>query len=93
MNDTLMLDVKDWPRMIQGLRSGNVYEVSDEVWDYFLGVLPPVNMGKVIFVPGYNESIHTSFGFAEGTEEIVYFWREAGTDSLRAWKSQEVNRG
>lgn len=52
-------------------------EVGEEVYYYFLEVLPLVSMGKDIKMP--NGCIqHTSFEFAEGWEETTAFWEVDG---------------
>ena len=91
-----VLTQEAWDACIVGLDSGRVVEVNEEVFDYFLEVLPPKSMGKLVEVPGW-ATVRTSYGFAEGWEPIKYFWtikdkdRRAG-ERYYAWKSQEVNR-
>ena len=40
-----------WKEFIAAMRSGNEFEVDEEMFHYWLGVLPPVFMGRMI--PGY----------------------------------------
>ena len=85
--------------------TGRRVEVSEDLFEYFLGVLPPVHMGYLASVR--NESgdgliqIYASFGFAEGCETVTAFWpginsqttgeRESGR--YFAQLTNEMNRG
>lgn len=60
----------DWPEFIAALDNGEDLEVDAEIFDYFLGVLPPIFMGKVVDGKRY------AFGFAEGAETVRGFWQE-----------------
>jgi len=51
---------------------GQPVQITEEVFDYFLGVLPPVSMGKTIKLNGKMQ--YTSFEFAEGWEYTTAFW-------------------
>lgn len=61
-----------WKEFIAQMHSGETLEVDSDIFYYFLGVLPPIFMRKVIDGQRY------SFGFAEGAESIVGFWEEKG---------------
>lgn len=65
--------------------------VSQEIYEYFLGVLPPVNMNcDVTLVDGTHA--HAAFCFAEGWSVITAFWRT--TDGRYfAQNTIERNRG
>lgn len=71
---------ESWSDVIAAMHSGNVFECDGDVFDYFLGVLPPQYMGRDVRVPdknvGENEVgvVRAAFGFAEGPEKIVAFW-------------------
>ena len=85
--------------------TGRRVEVSEDLFEYFLGVLPPVRMGYLARVR--NESgngwiqIYASFGFAEGCEMVTAFW--PGINSQKtgerengryfAQLTDEMNRG
>jgi len=50
---------------------------AEEMFDYFLGVLPPQFMGREVeLVDGSKQ--RAAFGFAEGAERITAFWAEGG---------------
>ena len=66
----------DWEEFISMMHSGETLEVDAEIFNYFLGVLPPVFMGKTI------NGQHYSFGFAEGEETIVGFWLGPKDDGI-----------
>ena len=68
-----MLAMQNWQDTLDGMDSGQTVEVDQEVFDYFLEVLPPVFMSKTFtFKDGL--CVRASFGFAEGWEPIKVFW-------------------
>ena len=60
-----------WADMIRRICSGQIAEVTEETWFYFLEVLPP--------------KLHRGswFAFAEGQEELKFFWRRQGRHYAR----------
>ena len=58
---------------IFAMRSGRTFECDEEMWYYWLEVLPPIHMGRRVVLPNGDEVL-ASFGFAEGAEEITAFW-------------------
>lgn len=76
MNAT-MATKENWSELIKAMGSGEIFETDVEGFDYFLEVLPPVYMGKVVTLPN-GEKVKAAFGFAEGAEEIVAFWKKGG---------------
>jgi hypothetical protein len=82
-----MLTMENWSETITDINSGEIVEINEEVFDYFLDVLPPVNMGRVVEISG--KQTRTAFGFAEGVEEIKYFWKQQG--KFYCWRSNEIN--
>jgi hypothetical protein len=73
----------------QKLDEREVVEVDEELFDYFLNVLPPVNMGERIGILGFHPNIRSDFGFAEGAENITYFFSRDGRHF--AWQSGMMN--
>lgn len=67
----------NWDEMITATNSGEKFECTEDVFDYFLEVLPPVFMSKRITLPD-GEVVKASFGFAEGAETITAFWKSGG---------------
>lgn len=67
----------DFAEFIPVMRSGDVFECDEEMFDYWLEVLPPVYMSKVVALPN-GQTVKAAFGFAEGAEEVVAFWRSGG---------------
>lgn len=64
--------VENWSLMIGRMRkTGFVNVITEEVFDHFLGCLPPHWMG------------HGGFAFAEGAEPLSLFWRQAGEYYVR----------
>ena len=61
-----------WSRFIEAMHSGEEVEIDEEMYYYWLEVLPPVFMWKVIDGKKYE------FGFAEGAEPVTVFWRKDG---------------
>lgn len=63
--------------LFAALARGERAEVDEEVFEYFLEVLPPQFMSKTVpLVDG--SSVGATFGFAEGSDTITAFWREGG---------------
>ena len=73
---------EEWQKAIEAMRSGEIVEIDEEFYWYFLEVLPPVFMNKRIDGKFYD------FGFAEGCENIRLFWRECGEDKYRYYCKQ-----
>lgn len=74
--------VDDWKEMLEARDSGKQIQVGEDVFDYFLEVLPPVFMNrKFKFIDG--QEVRASFGFAEGAEPMTVFWTEAGKSYCR----------
>lgn len=70
-----------WPELIARISvAGRIAQISDEVWNYFLDVLPPKLMGR-----GY-------FCFAEGQEPLRIFWRRGGDCFARQLTQAETER-
>ena len=62
-----------WKQLIEAMNTpGQIAEIDAETFDYWLGVLPPIFMGKRAMKDGRVYS----FGFAEGAETIKGFWTE-----------------
>ena len=49
----------------------------EEMYDYWLDVLPAVYMGRLVTLPN-GQRVRADFGFAEGIERITAFWHSAG---------------
>lgn len=86
-----------WEEFIKVFTSGQRFEVDEEMWDYWLEVLPPVFMYKEIdYFPG-REGIPTmaSFGFVEGADYITVFWVEGPKHDrhLYGQRSNRIARG
>ena len=61
-----------WREMVEAKNSGQVIEINEEVFDYWLEVLPPVYMNLDQVAGGMWR--RCSFGFAEGAELVTDFW-------------------
>ena len=70
---------ENWAGLIEAMHSGKVIQVNEEVFYYFLEVLPPVYMGvrRIVGDGTDRRERRVSFGFAEGAEPITAFWSEA----------------
>lgn len=71
--------------------TGRMVEIDEELFMYFLEVLPPVHMAYMAhFADGTQRWVH--FGFAEGYERVTAFWR-AGAEDTRyfARLTKEMN--
>ena len=83
----------NWLELITAMRSGAKIEITEEVYYYFLGVLPPVFVNKYVdFMPGYEgHRMFVNFGFAEGMEKIVLFWHNDQQEKFYCQQSNKVN--
>ena len=84
-----------WKEFIKAMHSGNEFEVDAEMFDYWLGVLPPVFMGRTItWVPCHEgHPMKVDFGFAEGAESITVFWRSLDGKRFFGQRTHKINRG
>jgi hypothetical protein len=64
----------NWKEFIAALTTGERCQIDSEIFEYFLGVLPPRWMGKTVKVGG--EWIHCDFGTGEGMEATTAFWQK-----------------
>jgi hypothetical protein len=77
--------------------TGRMVEVDEELWEYFLEVLPPVHMGYLATVRNATGDgwlqIQASFGFAEGYELVTALWRGRGEQRGRFFcqRTKEMN--
>ena len=71
---------KDFKELVEKWEKREVIQIDEEMFYYWLGVLPPVYMNKrqVIEIDGVKLSKLCSFGFAEGREYVVDFWQAEG---------------
>lgn len=78
----------------EALRRGGRCRIEEDVFEWYLEVLPPAFMGKTVeLVDGTKK--HVSFGFVEGADVIVAFWREFDGFRTRFYAQQTklVSRG
>ncbi len=68
---------EQWDAFINEMRSGRIFECDQEMFDYWLGVLPPIHMNYIARLPNGKE-VYAQFGFAEGEENVVAFWQGQG---------------
>jgi hypothetical protein len=64
-----------WKEFIAVMRSGQVFECDEQMYFYWLEVMPPVWLNRSVEVQGHGTV--STFGFAEGAEPVVIFWHEA----------------
>lgn len=74
----------------EAVDTGKPFQVDAETFDYFLGVLPPVYMSREVELPDWR-TVRAAFGFADGAERIVAFWRHGA--EYWACRTNEWNRG
>ena len=67
----------DFAEFLTRRDAGERVTVDDGLADYFLDVLPPVYMGRVVTLADGTQ-VRAAFGFAEGQERITAFWYAAG---------------
>jgi hypothetical protein len=64
----------DFQEFIRERTAGNLCVVDEELYMYFLEVLPPAFMYRTVTLNTGRE-IRAEFGFAEGAEQVTAFWR------------------
>ena len=84
-----------WTEFIAAMNSGNEFEIDEEMFDYWLNVLPPVFMNRTInWVPCHEgQPMKVDFGFAEGAEPITVFWRSPDGRRIFGQQTHKINRG
>lgn len=70
-----------WASFIEAMHSGEEIEIDDEIYYYFLEVLPPVFMNRTLPFPDPKHPMRYDFGLAEGAEKIVAFWRTGSQET------------
>lgn len=68
----------DFKTFIDRLDSGEPLEIDEELFDYFLEILPPVRMGASVDF-GDGHKMNVSFLFAEGAEPLTAFYHSHGS--------------
>ena len=81
----------DFAEFIAALDRGECCLIDEELFDYFLGVLPPVSMGRTVTLANGREQ-YSVFEFAEGLEITRAFWREKRDDGTNNHFAQNTNR-
>jgi hypothetical protein len=75
------IENEEWPNVIARLQvEGRIAEVTEEVWYYFLEVLPPKLLRG------------NWFAFAEGQDPLKLFWRKQGRHYGRQLTWEETHR-
>jgi uncharacterized protein YlaI len=74
-----------WAAFIAAMHTGHEVEIDEEMFYYWLEVLPPIFMGrKLKYTPANSDTEIErvcSFGFAEGAEPITVFWSTGEVES------------
>lgn len=89
----------DFSQFVKDNDGSKVLRIDEEMYYYWLEVLPPVYMDQVqpVEIDGAIYQKRCSFGFAEGRETIVDFWRNGktpeGEEVFFCKRSNRLNRG
>jgi hypothetical protein len=70
----------------KAITDGREHRVTEDLYDYFLEVLPPVMMGRIA-----HQGKNWSFGFAEGCEEVTLFRHDRQTGEFFAQRTPWLN--
>lgn len=70
-------------KLFNALKDGKKHRVTEDIYDYFLDVLPPVTWGTTY------QGEKWSFGFAEGAEEVTLYKKQG--DEYFAIKTPYIN--
>lgn len=90
---------KDFAAFVTARNAGELCRIDEEMFFYWLEVLPPVYFDQVqrVEIDGVSYLKRCSFGFAEGREFITDFWRNTdGNGKGTAFfckMSNRLNRG
>lgn len=92
MNETQQIFTQaDWSAFIAAKNAGERCQIDEDMFLYWLEVLPPVYMYREVTLPD-GTRVRASFGFAEGAEPICAFWRGPG-GTFWCQQTKEMNRG
>ena len=80
---------------IKAMHSGDEIEIDEEMYFYWLEVLPPIFMNERIPWPDPQHPMLYDFGFAEGTEPITMFYSSGSNGDKRYFcrRSNIINKG
>lgn len=67
-------ETDEWQAFLVAMKSGEEVEINEEMYDYWLGVLPPVMGPQDLPFPDPKHPMKYDFGFAEGRERITLFY-------------------
>ena len=59
---------------LTAMHSGQVFECDEDMYYYWLEVLPPSYLKNPVTLPD-GQQVRSDFGFAEGAEPITAFWK------------------
>ena len=68
------------------MTDGKEHRVTEAVYDYFLGVLPPVMSGNIVY-----QGKQWGFGFAEGCDHVTLFRHDRATGEFFAQQTPWLN--
>lgn len=67
-------DSETWQAFLQAMHSGDEIEIDEAMFQYWLDLLPPVFMNRMLPYPDPQHPMRYDFGFAEGREPITLFY-------------------
>jgi hypothetical protein len=79
-----------WNEFVKAMRSGTPVKITEEIFNNFLDVLPPVHMRYNAKLPG-GRIVQASYGFAEGYEQVVAFWQDKKDKQYYCCRTEEWN--
>ena len=79
-----------WEAFLKERDTGGIVEMDEDIFDYFLDVLPPAWMNREITMPDGRQQ-RIAFGFAEGWENVTAFWRKREADGALHFYCQLTN--
>lgn len=85
---TVYLRADMFPQFVAAMHTGEVVEMDDEMYRYWLNVLPVKGMNEVVTIRGVQR--FANFLQAEGYEELTAFWTE-GTGAARRYFCQRTD--
>jgi len=84
---------EEWGEFIKAMHSGEQFECDEEMYFYWLEVLPPIFMFQAIdFLPGHEgHRMKVDFGFAEGADCVTVFWRSPDKKRCFGQRTKKMN--
>ena len=79
---------ENWEGLMKAINAGERCQITDDIFDYFLDVLPPKFMHRQVELIN-GDHVTASFGFAEGAMQVIAFWRRTAVEGGAQYFAQQ----